>query len=257
MDFLLEKQIQHIVTATARGEDPRGAMWRDPLTSCTQIEERPFEKLRSWVRKDHLMPEDLLPNAESIIVYFIPFTEEVTCSNNEGVPASRTWGEAYTKTNELIGQINDELISLLETGGFNCAAIPATQNFDRKSLTSRWSHRHIAYLGGLGTFGKNNLLITKAGCSGRLGSVVTDAPLVSTALPEGEFCIEKRGGVCGICVERCTSGALTDGDYNRHSCYEQCLDNARNLGTKRLMDVCGKCLTRLPCTFSIPAGFKK
>jgi len=254
MDFVLENQIQNIVTETARREDPQGTMWRAPLTSCAMIEERPFRKLREWVREDHLMPEDLLPNAESIIVFFIPFTEEVTCSNNEGVPASRVWGEAYTRTNDLIGMINNELISLLETGGFNCATIPATHNFDKESLTSRWSHRHIAYLGGLGTFGRNNLLITKAGCSGRLGSVVTDAPLSSTPLPEGEYCIDKRGGSCSVCIGRCAKSALTESGYNRHSCYEQCLDNAKNLGTEKLMDVCGKCLTKLPCTFSIPGG---
>lgn len=253
MEFLLEKQIAGIVETCVRREDPQGIIWRDSRTGFALIHERPFQKLRTWVRQDHLMPEDLLPGAESVISFFLPFTKEITCSNNDGVPASRQWGEAYVKTNSLIRLINEEISYMLEAGGFNCAQIPATHNFDKESLTSRWSHRHVAYLSGLGTFGKNNLLITESGCSGRLGSLVTDAPLSSTPLPQQEFCIERRGKSCGACVGRCAKGALTTQNYDRHSCYEQCLDNSKNLGKESLMDVCGKCLTKLPCTYSVPA----
>jgi epoxyqueuosine reductase QueG len=253
MEYLLEKQIADLVQNCVLHKDPDQKIWRASRTGYAMIHNRPFEKLKTWVRHDHLMPEDMLPGAESVVTFFLPFTEEITCSNNEGVPASRTWGEAYIQTNNLIKEINDEITSLLEVGGFNCFQIPATHNFDKESLTSRWSHRHIAYLSGLGTFGKNNLLITESGCSGRLGSLITDAPLSSTPLPVEEFCIEKRGEKCGVCVDRCAKGALTRENYDRHSCYEQCLDNGKNLGTKNLMDVCGKCLTKLPCTFTVPA----
>ncbi|WP_338094171.1 hypothetical protein [Methanorbis furvi] len=34
----------------------------------------------------------------------------------------------------------------------------------------RWSHRHFAVLAGLGTFGVNNMLITRMGCYGRVSS---------------------------------------------------------------------------------------
>ncbi|MDA3955278.1 hypothetical protein [Oceanispirochaeta sp.] len=252
MDYALEKQIEGIVRDTAKRQDSEGQMWREALTSYALIDDRPFHMLKSWVREDHLMPTDLLPNAESVICFFIPFTREITCSNEEGVPASRTWGEAFVKTNLLIDEISDEITMMLETGGFNCARLPATESFDTDSLTSRWSHRHVAYISGLGTFGKNNMLITKAGCSGRLGSIITDAPLTSSPLPEEEYCIEKEGNICGQCVSRCARGALTSENYDRHSCYNQCLDNGKNLGTADLMDVCGKCLTRLPCTFRAP-----
>lgn len=253
MEFLLEKQIAALVQNCVLRKDPEQKIWRNTNTGFALIHERPFNKLKTWVRQDHLMPEDLLPGAESVVSFFLPFSEEVTCSNNEGIPASRLWGEAYLETNHLIDEINNEISYLLEAGGFNCVQQEATHNFDKDSLTSRWSHRHIAYLCGLGTFGRNNLLITESGCSGRLGSLVTDAPLSSTTMPAREFCIEKRGKKCAVCLGRCARGALTAENYDRHSCYNQCLDNAQNLGTENLMDVCGKCLTKLPCTFLIPA----
>jgi epoxyqueuosine reductase QueG len=47
--------------------------------------------------------------------------------------------------------------------------------FDR--LIPFWSHKHLAYLPGMGRFGTHNLLITPAVCVGRLGSLVTDADI--------------------------------------------------------------------------------
>lgn len=39
---------------------------------------------------------------------------------------------------------------------------------------SEWSHRHAAYIAGLGIFGINNMLITNKGCVGRIPSFYED-----------------------------------------------------------------------------------
>ena len=158
------------------------------------------------------------------------------------------------KTHVLLERIKDEISMLLEAGGFNCGGLPIDHDFDKESLTSRWSHKHVAYLCGMGTFGRNNMLITESGCSGRLGSLITDAPLASSSLPKKEFCLDKQGESCGLCITRCIPAALKKDDYDRIICHQQCLDNARKLGGEELMQVCGKCLTRLPCTFQAPVA---
>ncbi|MDC7239825.1 MAG: hypothetical protein PQJ50_05640 [Spirochaetales bacterium] len=252
MDYLLESQIRGLVQGCVRRSDPERKIWRDSLTGFAQIDDRPFDRLRTWAGEGHLLPDDILPGAESVVSFFIPFTEEVTCSNNEGTMASKDWGETYVRTRDLIDEIGFEITSILEAGGFNCGVHQERYDSTVKDLVSPWSHRHIAWLCGLGSFGRNNLLITEAGCSGRLGSLVTDAPLSTTPMPEAEYCIEKQGGSCGVCIGRCAKGALTEEDYDRYSCREQCLDNAANLKGEDLMDVCGKCLTKLPCTFRVP-----
>ncbi|MDC7232689.1 MAG: hypothetical protein PQJ58_05620 [Spirochaetales bacterium] len=244
MEFLLEKQIAELVDSRVRQEDPDQKFWRQPITGFALIHERPFEKLKTWVSDDHLLPDDFLPGAESVITFFLPFSKEVTCSNDDGPEASPAWRDACSHTTGLIDAIRDEITFLLETGGFNCAALPVSQSFDRDSLSSRWSHRHIAYLSGIGTFGRNNLLITESGCSGRLGSLITDAPLSSTPYPAREFCIEKQGENCGVCISRCTQGNL--------SCYELCQKNAPNLKSEDLMEACGRCIAGLPCTYTAP-----
>jgi epoxyqueuosine reductase len=66
--------------------------------------------------------------------------------------------------------------------------------------------REVAYLGGLGWFGKNaNLLVAGAGSWFVLGSVVTTAGYEAEvpAAPVGDGC-----GACTRCIERCPTGAI-------------------------------------------------
>ncbi len=73
---------------------------------------------------------------------------------------------------------------------------------DDNSLVDRES----AYLAGLGWFGKNaNLLISGAGSNFVLGSVITDAPLVSNELLVPDGC-----GECRRCLDSCPTGAIVE-----------------------------------------------
>jgi epoxyqueuosine reductase len=66
--------------------------------------------------------------------------------------------------------------------------------------------REVAYLGGLGWFGKNaNLLVSGAGSWFVLGSVITTAGYESEvpAAPVADGC-----GSCTRCIERCPTGAI-------------------------------------------------
>lgn len=64
--------------------------------------------------------------------------------------------------------------------------------------------REVAYLAGLGWFGKNaNLLLPGAGSYFVLGSVVTTAPLPVAAAPIDDGC-----GSCRRCLDGCPTGAI-------------------------------------------------
>ena len=117
---------------------------------------------------------------------------------------------------------------------------------------SDWSHRHAAYAAGLGTFGLHNLLITEAGCCGRLGSVITDLALEPTPRPTGEYCLRKAGFECQACADHCTFDALKIDRYDRFACYHQCLVNAEAFQDVGLADVCGKCCAHVPCSVRNP-----
>ncbi|MHC1729009.1 MAG: epoxyqueuosine reductase [Syntrophobacteraceae bacterium] len=228
--------------------------WLEPVVACAHALDPLFPKLKEVVDPAHAMPRDLLPEAESVIVFFLPFRPELGSENDRaGFHASRSWTVLYFKTNELIKGISQHLQSRLNGLGYKAETTPATHNFDEKKLLSRWSHKHLGYIAGLGTFGLNRLLITQAGCCGRLGSLVTSMPLPPTARPNREYCLEKAGRECCACVSKCVYGALKDAEqFDRHACYAQCLINDSHFSDLPLVDVCGKCACEVPCSYSAP-----
>lgn len=228
--------------------------WLEPLVACADPLDPLFHKLREVAVPDHAMPQEILAEAKAVIVFFIPFRPEFGRENDSaGFHASRSWAVLYFKTNELIRGISEHLQARLDRLGFKAETTPATHNFDEKRLVSRWSHKHLGYIAGLGAFGLNHLLITRAGCCGRLGSLVTTAPFAPTPRPAREYCLEKAGRECSACVAKCVYGALKGPEqFDRHVCYAQCLVNDSHFSDLPLVDVCGKCACEVPCSYSAP-----
>lgn len=234
------------------------AIWRRPLLVSARADQR-FQALPRMADPAHALPEELLPRARSVIVFFIPFTEELARENFGGKLPARSWGEAYVSTNRLIGLASRHLEELLTGRGNACALTPATHNFDPVKLTSRWSHKHLAYIAGLGRFGHHHLLITPAGCAGRFGSLVTSAELGDHPLvTQAETCLHKAGEECLRCVEHCPVGALTPQGFDRQRCWQRLNFNYHRAGIfQGLPDtthVCAKCAMDLPCSFEIPVA---
>lgn len=230
--------------------------WQMPLMGIAAANDPLFLQLKETVSNTHLLPEDLLDNARSVITFFIPFKEEIGKSNVKGKNSSRMWADSYIETNKLINNINKTLDGYLNDLGYQTAVVPATHNFDEEKLISNWSHRHVAYIAGLGKFGLNNMLITEKGCCGRLGSIITNAFFLPDIRPDYEYCLYKSNGKCGICIDKCVNNALEISNFNRYKCYEMCLENDRLYPNNGLADVCGKCLVGIPCSFINPSGLK-
>ncbi len=228
--------------------------WRFPVcVGIADVTDPLFGKLQHAVAPDHALPRDLLPSAASVVVFFLPFQEALARANRIETPyAARSWAEAYVATNALIARICEALREVFASEGHESAVTPATHNFDEQRLVSRWSHKHLGYIAGLGTFGLHHQLITPQGACGRLGSLVTSKPLEPTVRPEAEYCLAKAGQRCAACVDRCTYGALTRDGFDRHRCYAQLLENDRHFADMPLVDVCGKCVADVPCSYGVP-----
>jgi epoxyqueuosine reductase len=229
--------------------------WREPLL-VTATADRRFDALPLIADKNHLLPAELLPEARSVIVFFIPFQKRLVDENSPGKFPCIHWSLAYQETNALIQAAASKLCDYLETRGQRCALTPVTHNFDPVRLVSRWSHKHMAYLSGLGTFGINAQLITPKGCSGRLGSLVTTAELGDHPLVHGEaLCRHKAGEKCLKCLQRCPVQAVTENGIDRQRCYSRLkvnLKHSRRRGDPRLQEtthVCAKCAVGVPCAF--------
>jgi epoxyqueuosine reductase QueG len=229
-------------------------MWKEPIIEIISANNEKIDSLKQSVSSEHLMPNDILPGAKSIISFFIPFKEEIIESNTIGDVVSEKWVLSYIETNNLIKKINDEIEILMEQNGYKAGKIPATHNFDKAQLISNWSHRHIANIAGIGTFGINNMLITKEGCCGRLGSIILNYELkeYKDLSQVNEKCLSKKDGSCGICQKKCIANAYENGLFDRQKCYAKLLENAEHHRKIGNADVCGKCMVGLPCSSKEP-----
>jgi epoxyqueuosine reductase QueG len=228
------------------------ARWKEPLIAYADAGDPRFLRLKEIISPSHALPADLLGDAKSVITYFLPFDENITRGNIADREASKEWAVTYIETNQLILDLNRHISRELAQLGYETAIIPATHNFDEKKLISDWSHRHVAQIAGLGNFGLNNMLITEKGCSGRIGSMVTNLALEPGLGGDREYCLFKYNGSCKKCVERCVNNALFADSYDRWKCYEMLLHNDSIYPDIGVADVCGKCLVAVPCASSDP-----
>ncbi|MFX1477043.1 MAG: hypothetical protein ACFFCI_02820 [Promethearchaeota archaeon] len=117
---------------------------------------------------------------------------------------------------------------------------------------SYWSHKHVAYIAGLGKFGLHKMLITEKGCCGRLGSLITSLEIEATSRNEKEFCLYFFNKSCKQCIEKCVFDALHSNKFDRKKCYNICLENGKLHSKLGLCDVCGKCACGVPCSVRNP-----
>ena len=234
--------------------------WRDPLLSVAEADER-FAVLPDIAASNHMLPADLLPSCRTVVVFFVPFTAELSDGNAAGKFASEAWGRSLPLTNDLIQRISCRIRDYFAGFGYRSKLTPATYNFDPESLTARWSHKHLGHLAGLGRFGVNAQLITPLGCAGRLGSLVTEAPMGNHPLVTAEeLCLHKAGGDCLMCMKTCPVQAVTPAGIDRHRCDGRIQVNRRRFAARPGMpddiEVCAKCASGMPCSLSPPQSMK-
>lgn len=231
--------------------------WGVPLVGYASADDPFFEELKKIVIESHAVPKDLLPGAKTVISFFLPFPQSVSRSNTGEGYSSPEWAISYIETNELIGSLSDHLSTFMEATGERAVGIPATHNWLKEKLISNWSHRHVAFIAGLGRFGINNMLITDKGCSGRIGSLVTTAEFPADNRPDVEACLYKHDGSCRKCIRKCVIDALDENSFDRTRCYAKLLENVEEHKNLGYADVCGKCLTAVPCTHTNPVKVKQ
>jgi epoxyqueuosine reductase QueG len=266
MSFELRELITNIIKTYVKEYEKKPEItskWGEPLVGFADAKSIEITKLREIASPEHLMPNEVLKNATVVVAYYVPFTKELAETNvGNGDIASVEWARTYEETNKMFGELNQHLIEEIKKMGYNAKYAKEANSFNAEKPMSRWSHRHLARLAGLGTFGINNMLITKKGCCGRYSTLVTTLTIETDKPIEEEYCLYKGKGICGVCVKRCPSGALTIEGYDRNICYGVCLKNAKihtGLGTSYVdedgkansvgSDVCGKCVVKLPCSF--------
>lgn len=227
----------------------RPDLFRQPICAFSAADDPRYHQLKTTVGPWHKDPAELLPDAKSVISYFVPFTAPLPKSAKEQEPVSALWGEAYVALNNLFDIIGERLSEFLRAAGYSVLSIAATHTYDPETLQSIWSHRSAAAISGLGSFGVNRMLITEMGSAGRFCTLITSAPLEPSPSPAPERCLYHKNGGCLLCVKACPVGALQLDSFQRFVCSEQLLKNAERLSGLGYCDVCGKCIGSCPLAF--------
>ena len=237
--------------------------YEEPLFGVAAADDPLFLTLRDKdvVSPDVMSPAEALPGARSVISFFLPFTEEVRRDNSRSLDTpSDAWRQARVEGQDTLFALGDAIVRALEDEGFSAIQPSKSKKFRMLApFCSNWSERHTAYIAGLGTFGLSKGLITRRGMAGRIGSVVTDAPLPVTERAYSspfEYCT-----MCGACDRRCPVGAIDPGRGvargKDHVICSAFVDSTRGMFPcgkgERARYGCGKCQTAVPCEHAIPA----
>lgn len=161
----------------------------------------------------------------------------------------------YNKANDMNTFEVDRIAYLaaldIENLGGTAVPLPSDSPYDyweSDSLTGKGilSMRHAAVLAGMGSLGKNSMLINRTfGNMVTIGAILTDLELASDPLAE-DLCIP----ACRRCLAACPQQALDGTGARQNLCRPHTYDtNARGFGVIN----CNACRTVCPLAFGAPS----
>lgn len=238
-------------------------IFEEPIFSFGSATDPYFSELKSPAAiGDHFLhPQQWLPEAKTVISFFLPFSQQVKSENNKDhVWPSEEWLHSRIEGQAFLNKLTSYLKSILLREGYKSIAPSLDEEFWSKTnfnpntphpqaaFTSNWSERHVAFICGLGTFGLSKGLITAKGIAGRFGSIITELELppdTRNYKSVYEYCC-----LCGACVKKCPAGAISIEEGKNHIACSAFLDKTAEKYAPRYG--CGKCQTGVPCESKIP-----
>jgi epoxyqueuosine reductase len=207
------------------------------FASADAWDEAPFEP---WVPKE-FRPKAIWPEARSVIVIGLPISLPIL----ETTP-SIAYHELYGNVNLILDQTVYQLSNFLNSEKH--ASIYITRDgYGSIALlvdkpTAFFSHRHAAYLAGLGNFGVNNMLLTEEyGPRVRFASVFTDAEIPPDAIKAKKLCTS-----CQRCSKSCPTRSLGEADYPGDLTDKKKCSQYSDQLKERFISPCGVCIKVCP-----------
>jgi len=199
----------------------------------------------------------------SVVSFILPITG---MTREENAAMSEWPSERWAQT-RLLGEIFSqamvrEIVSYLMGRGVLAIAPDVTplfrkQRYPAVGWASPWSHRHIAYAAGLGTFGMHDFLITEKGAAHRCGSFIVNLKLQPNRSRPANIhggCLQHNGTKCLKCATKCPVGAIGEKGHDKESCYHRVSKTLAycNKNYHIFIYGCGLCSVGVPCESAVP-----
>jgi len=247
-----------------------------PLVGFVRGDDPLLGQLKQIIGPHHFTPEEIMrwqaanngvaapPTEDLSVVSFVMPITKITKDDNA---AKSDWPSERWAQTRLLGEIFSqtfvrEIVSHLMSKGILAVSPDVTPMFRKKRYptvgwASPWSHRHIAYAAGLGSFGMHDFFITERGCAHRLGSFVVNKKLGPDRVQRGDIrgnCLQHQGIKCLKCAARCPVKAISEKGHDKDLCYKKVASSISycNKNYHIFIYGCGLCSTGVPCESGVP-----
>jgi epoxyqueuosine reductase len=171
--------------------------WQNPPRELPQ-------HFKNWIPRE-FWPQAIYPEARTVIVIGLPVQLPIL----ETAP-SIYYHELYNTINILLDEKAYEIANFLTEKGYPSISLPRDGYGDIEVLLKKplsfFSHKHAAFLTGLGSFGLNNVLLTpEYGPRVRFTSIFTTAEIEGDPIPGDDLCTR-----CLSCADLCPVKAIKE-----------------------------------------------
>ncbi len=158
--------------------------------------------LSPWIPEE-FWPQSIYPETKTVIVIGLPVPLPIV----ETAP-SIYYHELYKTINAMLDSKAYEIANFLTEKGHGAIYLPRDAYGGVEILIEKpfafFSHKHAAYLAGMGSFGHNNVLLTSQyGPRVRFTSIFTTAEIPASTIEIKDLCTR-----CLLCAKNCPVSAI-------------------------------------------------
>lgn len=252
------------------------SMWERPIVGFARGDDPYFLHYKKTIGDFYWLPKEVFQmkykgqifddSQLTVISIGLPQTKETKTEQQEAVELpSVPWLYTRGEWENLIKHITEDIVKKLETNGLKAVSLDSIKEFSRHTsenfgIASNWSHRHTAFIAGLGTFGLSEGLITKKGKAMRFTTIIIDRKMKPTERDYEnyhEYCKFYKDGTCGACIYRCPVEAITKTGHDKEKCSAFLQKIKNEIGpdfvkNSHYISACGICQSKVPCQDCIP-----
>ncbi|NPV51349.1 MAG: epoxyqueuosine reductase [Candidatus Methanofastidiosum sp.] len=198
---------------------------------------------KGYLNQDYVgnKPQDIMKNCSSVIVFGVSIPKGAYDSLPKGRAEYTNTLLAATATLRIAGF---RLAKLIEERGYSATLAPSEGSefgywyANKETLKANFSMKYACYLSGIGSYGKNHLIITdKFGSRVRMAAILTDAEIGADC--QSKSLISEKCKNCYKCVETCPVSAFSiDGKIDRRKCREYMFGELGGLRCGMCVKVC-------------------